>query len=223
MIKQGPIYYINPNSTEAMTEHIVCSAKKVLGDDITVIGETCHGAPPAIQGPADAVAAKPILFKKLEDAANSGAKMAVIACFDDPFLNEARENFPMPIIGIGGSAFYMCSMFPENFGIITTVADAVPVIEKNLESHGLANRCDIVLASEIPVLEFEKNPIDAQFRMENLLRTLLEEKKLGSLALGCAGMSYLAGPLTKKFGLQCIDGVVASALLSKSMFNLPKE
>jgi Asp/Glu/hydantoin racemase len=75
-----------------MTDKIVMSANTALNNRVKVRGVTCFGAPSAIQGPNDAIKAKPILFSNLKEAEISKSELAVIACFDDPFLLEARET-----------------------------------------------------------------------------------------------------------------------------------
>ena len=44
------------------------------------------------------------------------------------------------------------------FGVVTTVPEAVPVIEKNIQQLGLSSYCKKVVAAGIPVLELERSP-----------------------------------------------------------------
>ena len=90
MKQNSEIVFVNPNSTQSMTDKIVLSANTALNGRRNVKGVTCFGAPSAIQGPSDAEKAKPILFANLKEAEQADSKLAVIACFDDPFLLEAR-------------------------------------------------------------------------------------------------------------------------------------
>ena len=62
MTQSSDIVFINPNSTQSMTDKIVLSANTALNNRRNVTGITCFGAPSAIQGPNDAEKAKPILF-----------------------------------------------------------------------------------------------------------------------------------------------------------------
>ncbi len=52
----------------------------------TIVAITCHGAPPAIEGPEHGALAVPFLLAALRQAAADGADAAIIACFDDTGL-----------------------------------------------------------------------------------------------------------------------------------------
>ena len=221
MTQNSDIVFVNPNSTQSMTDKIVLSANTALNNRRNVKGVTCFGAPSAIQGPSDAEKAKPILFTNLKEAEKAGSKLAVIACFDDPFLLEARETISTPTIGIGWAAFTMCSLYSDKFGVITTVSEAVPVIEDNLKNYGLFDKCSFVHASNIPVLDFEKKPEQTQLQMREIIHSLLKEYSIGSIALGCAGMAHLAKPFSEEFSMPVVDGVYAAALLGEGMLAMP--
>tara|TARA_B100000676_G_scaffold305653_1_gene360302 strand:- start:723 stop:1394 length:672 start_codon:yes stop_codon:yes gene_type:complete len=219
--QNSEIVFVNPNSTQSMTDKIVLSANTALNGRRNVKGVTCFGAPSAIQGPSDAEKAKPILFANLKEAEQADSKLAVIACFDDPFLLEARETISTPTIGIGWAAFTMCSLYADKFGVITTVSEAVPVIEDNLKNYGLFDKCSFVHASNIPVLDFENKPEQTQVQMREIIQSLLQEYSIGSVALGCAGMAHLAKPFSKEFNMPVVDGVYAAALLGEGMLEMP--
>ncbi len=202
MTQSRDIVFVNPNSTQSMTDKIVLSANTALNNRRNVTGVTCFGAPSAIQGPSDAEKAKPILFSNLKEAEKAESKLAVIACFDDPFLFEARRTISIPTIGIGWAAFTMCSLYSDKFGVITTVSEAVPVIEDNLKNYGLLDKC-------------------TQVQMREIIHNLLQEYSIGAIALGCAGMAHLANPFSKEFNMPVVDGVYAAALLGEGMLAVP--
>ena len=167
MTQSSDIVFVNPNSTQSMTDKIVLSANTALNNRRNVTGVTCFGAPSAIQGPSDAESKANFVFK-FKGSRKSRVKLAVIACFDDPFLFEARRTISIPTIGIGWAAFTMCSLYSDKFGVITTVSEAVPVIEDNLKNYGLLDKCSFVHASNIPVLDFENKPEETQVQMRKL-------------------------------------------------------
>ena len=61
------ILFLNPNSSEHMTNGIVATAREVL-PGVRIEGRTNHGAPAAIQGAEDGAAAVPGLLAQLEAA-----------------------------------------------------------------------------------------------------------------------------------------------------------
>jgi len=203
-----------------MTDKILKTAKDNLPSSIDVSAVTCLGAPPAIQGPEDADLAKPILLENLRKCEMEGVDLCVISCFDDPGLTEATKQSSIPVLGIGRSAFTLASLMPEKFAVLTTVQEAVPTIEVNLNNYSLMQFCENVVASNIPVLDFEKHPEKSKIKMEKIIEKLLESSQLGSIVLGCAGMADLAEDFREKFKIPIIDGVAASALLGVSLLGV---
>ena len=131
---------INPNSTVSMTEKAAVAARVVepLADIRAV---TCHGAPPAIQRPQDGALALPFLLAAVQQAALDGADAAIIACFDDTGLAEARAAVKIPVLGIGEAAFHAAMLLGHRYCVVTTLSVSLPVIAANLRAYGLASHC----------------------------------------------------------------------------------
>ena len=53
---------------------------------------------------------------KFKEAEKAESKLAVIACFDDPFLLEARRTISIPTIGIGWAALQCVHFIVINSG-----------------------------------------------------------------------------------------------------------
>ena len=104
------ILFLNPNSSEHMTNGIVATAREVL-PGVRIEGRTNHGAPAAIQGAEDGAAAVPGLLAQLEAARD--AEVIVIACFDDTGLAEMRARAHCPVVGIGQAAFHAANLLGE--------------------------------------------------------------------------------------------------------------
>lgn len=210
------IAVVNPNSTAAMTERIAAAARAVApGDEIMAI--TCHGAPPAIQGPEDDAACRPLLLAALARAEAAGADAAVIACFDDPALAEARARLAIPVVGIGEAAFHAAMLMGRDFSVVTTLPVAVPVIAANLARYGLAGSCRGVRAAGVAVLELEGPGGSAEARVSAEIGRACAEDRPGAVVLGCAGMADLAARLEARHGLPVIDGVAAATLMVRAL------
>lgn len=211
---------INPNSTEAMTRKAVAAARAVL-PGATVTGLTCAGAPPAIEGPDDGAAAVPFVLAAIDRLAAGGrTDAAIIACFDDTGLAEARRRAPFPVLGIGDAAAHAAALLGDRFSVVTTLAVSVPVLEGNLAASGLSAVCARVRAAEIPVLDFENHPDRAAARLSDEIAASLAEDAPDAIVLGCAGMADLAATLERRHGLPVIDGVAAAAVLADALVRL---
>jgi allantoin racemase len=213
------IIYINPNSTEAMTESLTAVARRA-NPTAEIIGWTNADGPPAIEGPEDGAAAVPGLLALLPRAHEAGADAIVIACFDDTGLAEVRAAAHCPVIGIGQSAYVTALMLGHRFSVVTTLDVSVPVIEGNIAGTGFAAACASVRASGLTVLTVEEGREETRSR---LAAEILEAGRVdGATAavLGCAGMAALRDDLLTRTGVPLIDGVAASAHLAPALAHL---
>ena len=209
------LLYLNPNSTEAMTESMISVARETAGT-AEILGWTNHLGPAAIQGPEDGKAAVEGLLALLSDARTAAVDAIVIGCFDDTGLMQIRAKAHCPVIGIGQAAMMLASLHNDRFGIVTTLDVSVPVIASNVEGYGQERACVGVFASGLPVLEVERGGQDVEDR---LAMTIANAQASGAKAviLGCAGMSRLRHSLSARTGSRLIDGVVASTFIAQAL------
>lgn len=182
------ILVVNPNSTAAMTDRIAGTARAWAPGGVEVIARTNHAAPPAIQGEADGIAATPGVLEII--AAHGDVDGAIIACFDDTGLAEARAAAPFPVLGVGQAGFHAAALLAGRFACVTTLAPSVPVIEENLVAMGLASISRGVFASGVPVLALEDRPETAAAEVAEAVAAVLAREGAGlPVVLGCAGMA----------------------------------
>jgi allantoin racemase len=210
------IAVINPNSTVSMTEKIAAAARAVAPLD-EIVAITCHGSPPAIQGPEDGAACRPFLFAEIARAEREGADAAIIACFDDPGLDEARTSAGIPVLGIGQAGFHAAMLLGQRFSVVTTLPAAIPVIESNLARYGLASACVRVRAAGIQVLDLEEPGAAAADKVSAEIGRARAEDDVGAVVLGCAGMADLVPRFGAEHGLRVIDGVSAATSLARAL------
>ncbi len=210
------IAVINPNSTVSMTEKIAAAARAVAPFD-EIVAITCHGSPPAIQGPEDGAACRPFVFAEIARAEREGADAAIIACFDDPGLYEARSSASIPVLGIGQAGFHVAMLLGQRFSVVTTLPVAIPVIEANLARYGLASACVRVRAAGIQVLDLEETGGHAADKISAEIGRARAEDGVGAIVLGCAGMADLVPRFGSEHGLRVIDGVSAATTLARAL------
>jgi allantoin racemase len=212
------LLFLNPNSTVAMTESVVTTARAVL-PEAEILGWTNSDGPPAIQGPEDGDAALPGLLALLPKAQEAGVEVIVIACFDDTGLEELRAKAHCPVIGIGQAAYHMALLMGQSYGVVTTMAGSVPVIEDNIERLGFEGACLGVVPSNIPVLDVEEGRPEVLDRLSTEI-SAMGARGAGSVILGCAGMTAHHAALSAATGVRLIDGVRAATVLAEAMARL---
>lgn len=205
------LLFINPNTTQSMTDKVLLAARQAAAKGVTVDAATSARGPASIQGPEDGDAAIPGLLEALEKGIKEDYDGFAIACFDDTGLADCRELTKKPVVGIGQCAFHASMLLSENFSVITTLAISIPVIEDNLRHYGLDGMCKKVRASDVPVLALEEPGSSAEQQISDETGRAIIEDDCRSIVLGCAGMAPLAARLAATHGVPVIDGVVAAA------------
>lgn len=212
------IFVINPNATGSMTEAIAASARHVAHPGTKIISGTGQGsAPPSIEGFSDEAHAVPSMLAQIRKAEAGGAQATVIACFDDPGLDAAREVAAGPVIGICQAGIHAAMVLSKRFSIITTLPRSVPVIEDLVQQYGGGHHCRRVRAIDLPVLALEGNPQHAHSLLVAEIFLAREEDGAEAVLLGCAGMSEMAAAVTRETGVLVIDGVTVAVKMAEAM------
>lgn len=209
-LKPVNLVIINPNSTQAMTDAIERAAR-AAAPGIEIEGWTSHRGPAAIEGPKDGAAATPHLLDLVEKAVRGGARGIGIGCFDDTALPLAAQRAPCPVIGIGQAAFHYCAIRRWRFGVVTTLAVSVPVIEANIRSYGLWDFCTGVRAAGVPVLDLDQAPEKCADAVLDQALCSVGQDGAQAVVLGCAGMVNVTATLRAALAVPVIDPVEAGA------------
>lgn len=210
---------INPNSTVSMTQKAVAAAQ-AAAPGAEVDGITCHLSPAAIQGPEDDAICRPFVLQEVDRAAESGADAIIIACFDDPALDQARARVSVPVLGIGEAGYHAAMLLGGRFSVVTTLPVAIPTLEENLAHYGMAGACVRVRAAGVRVLELEDETSGAVARVSAEIARAKAEDGVGAIVLGCAGMADLAARLEAEHGLKVVDGIGAAAAFAAALVTL---
>lgn len=197
------LVYINPNSTEAMTESLMAVARGA-NPDAEIIGWTNHAGPPAIEGPEDGTAAIPGLLALLPETRAAGADAIVVACFDDTGLAEVRAGADCPVVGIGQSAYITAVLLGYRFSVVTTLDVSVPVIEGTIWGSGFGPSRASVRASGLAVLTVEEGREETRLRLAEEILTARRADGATAAVLGCAGMAALRDDLFARTGARSI-------------------
>jgi allantoin racemase len=215
------LLFLNPNSTEAMTDSVVATARAML-PEAEILGWTNHDGPPAIQGPEDGAAALAGQLALLPQAQAEAVDVIIIACFDDTGLEEMREAAHCPVIGIGQAAYHMALLSGDRFGVVTTLDVSVPVIETNIRQQGFTARSLGVRASGIPVLDVEEGRSETLEHLASEIQ-IMSRDGAKTVILGCAGMSGHYGTLSHQTGVKLIDGVRAATVLAQAIARMSED
>lgn len=210
---------INPNTTAAMTDGISRAALAVAASDTIIEAVTSPTGTVSIEGYYDEALSLPGLLKAIADGEAAGADAHIIACFDDTGLDAARQLAAGPVIGIGEAAMHAATLIAHRFTVVTTLSRSIPALETNVLKLGFDRRARI-RASDVAVLDLERQGSDARARIDAEIRRAIAEDRAEAIVLGCAGMAQLAADLSRAHGLPVIDGVGAAVKLAEMLVAL---
>ena len=211
------ILLINPNATVAMTELASRSARRVALPGTRIVAATGTDAPPSIEGFADEALSVPSMLAQIRTAEAQGSQATIIACFDDPGLDAAREVAGGPVIGICQAGMQAAMVLAKRFSIITTLPRSVPVIEDLVQRYGAGQHCRKVRCIDLPVLALESESQHAFNLLVAEIERARREDGAEAVVLGCAGMSDLVEDLTRATGVVIIDGVTVGIKMAEAL------
>lgn len=194
------LHIINPNATASMTETIRAAAAAVALPSTTLVAWTGIGAPASIEGYADEATALPGMLAAIARAEAEGADAHVIACFDDPGLDAAREIARGPVLGICQAGVQVAMILAKRFSIVTTLPRSVPIIEDLVAAYGAGAHCRRVRSAALPVLALEEDACRAEDAIARQIEAARDEDGAEAIVLGCAGMVDLVAALTRRTG-----------------------
>ncbi|MDR6118248.1 allantoin racemase [Aeromicrobium sp. SORGH_AS981] len=203
------IRVINPNTTASMTTAIGACASAVAGPDVVVEAVSPVFGPESIESHVDEALAVPGVLARVAEGEEAGVDGYVVACFGDPGVHAARELARGPVVGIAEAGMRAATYLGRRFSVVTTLQRTVPGIEALTRAYGLADHCGGVHATEIGVVDLERDP-HARERTLELARVALTADGSDVLVLGCAGMTDFAAWLGDELGVPVVDGVAAA-------------
>ncbi|MBM4463053.1 MAG: hypothetical protein FJ012_06900 [Chloroflexi bacterium] len=100
-----------------------------------------------------------MLIDKIIKAETEGYDAAMIGCFGDPGLQQARGVVDMPVTGACESGMLVAQLLGNRFAVVTVGPGWVPIVEANIRRYGFEERAiknrpvrQFDLAQEMPAL-----------------------------------------------------------------------
>ena len=115
------------------------------------------------------------------------------------------------MIGLGQAAYHYAALRHWRFSVVTTLSASVPVLEANIERHGLGQYVSKVRASEVPVLDLDADPEGASIHIVGEALEAQANDAISAVILGCAGMVHVLDQVERALSLETIDPVACAA------------
>ena len=214
------IKVINPNTTASMTQMIGTAAQTVASPGTEIIACNPAKGPVSIEGHYDEALSVVGLLEEIHKGEATGVDGYVIACFGDPGLLAARELARGPVLGIAEAAMHAASFVATGFSIVTTLSRTRVIAQQLVENYGMTRFCRNIRATDLPVLELEREDSHARKIITQECRIALVEDGSGAIVLGCGGMADLSAEIAQEIGAPVIDGVSAAVKFVEALVGL---
>ena len=212
------IVVMNCNTDARMTETIGAGARAAARPGTEILALRPNWGPESVEGWYESFISAAAVLDRLHTI-DVPFDALVMAGFGEHGREGARELLDVPVIDITEAAAHVASLLGHRYGVVTTLRRAVGQIEDSLRTAGLLQRCALVTATDLGVLELEKDP---EATAQAFLAAAREAISAGAevLCLGCAGMTGLQERITAELGVPIVDGVAAAVKLAEGLVDL---
>jgi allantoin racemase len=224
MPRSGPIsaaggvrlLVVNPNTNPAVTALIARAARAAAGPWTQLVFANPDRGPAAIETPADRRAATPHVLRLLDAHREEGFDGYIFACFDDIAVPEARARTGMPVLDLCEAGMRAALAREERFAVVTTVATAVPGIERLAARYGAAAHCT-VRAAGVGVGAAADLPAEVEAKLLDTMTRAIAEDGARAILLGSGALAGQAGRFAARLDVPVIDGVAAAVAQVEAM------
>ena len=149
------------------------------------------------------------VVRQIVEAERNGYDAAVIGCFYDPGLREARELVEMPVVGVCEASLSLANMLSAgDFTVLVGRRKWIPKMMSTAKSYGLDARIASwrVLGLTVPEMRNAEKTREAILRES---RAAVEGDMAECIVLGCTGMLGQAMEVQKELGIPILDPVLS--------------
>ncbi len=153
----------------------------------------------------------PDLLKIIREYDEKGFDAAVIGCFYDPFLREAREIVTgMNVTAPAEASMMLASSLANRFSIIVGRDKWIPKMEENVYHYGYQKQLASFRSVGLGVLEFHENEELTEKRLMEEAKKARDEDQAEAIILGCTIQFGFFKKLQQILEIPVIDVVQAS-------------
>ena len=203
------VLWINPVGTDAFDGEMkeLFDSEKLPGTEVEV--RSLERGPHHLEFHYYGALVLPDVLHMLREAEAEGFDAAVVGCFYDPGLKEAREVVSgMPVIFPAETCSYLAATMADRFSVLVGRRKWVPAMREVIERYGLGGKLGSFKILEMGVHDFQKDPPETEKRMVALAREAVERDGAEALILGCTIEFGFAQALQKEIGVPVLDATV---------------
>lgn len=210
--KKLRLLVINPNTSQKFTDLIVKETHKAAGDNVEVVGLTSNFGPDYIGNEAAIAIAMhsmiDMMAKQLkEDSRFDAAIIAGFGCGEAAILQQMTS---FPVIGLLEASLSLALLFGRKFSVLSGGEKWKPILEKQVENFGLANRLASVRTVPMTGAEIVDNPSKAYDMIVKLSETCAQKDGASCIILGGAALAGFPQIIHDRVSIPLIDNLAVT-------------
>lgn len=162
------------------------------------------------------------ILKSIKKAEKQGYDAAIIGCFYDPYLSEAREISNMVITAPAESSMAIAISLGHKFSVIVGRKKWIPQMEENVLKYGLKERLASFKSIDMGVLEFQTRKEETEKRLIEAGKDAIENDGAEVLILGCTAEFGFYKKMQENLKVPVIDATVAPLKYAEFLVSLKK-
>jgi allantoin racemase len=185
-----------------------------------------YGGMESIEGLYYMAVTVPYIVQEIVQAEREGYDAALICCFADVGVDEARELVNIPVVGAGEAGLYLALLLGSRLGVLTAGGTyrapchgaMLHLMRERVKIYGLSERVVCVRSIGLQV----EDVAEPDLALEALYRegTKAIEDGAEALVLGCTGLVGYAEELQRRLDVPVVDPAVASLKFAETLIDM---
>jgi allantoin racemase len=156
-------------------------------------------------------------------AENEGYDAAVIGCFYDPGLREAREITERIVVAAPAeAAMHIATTIGHTFSIVVGRKKWIPKMHENVVKYGFSEQLASFKAVNLGVHDFQKDKLETERRLKAAAEEAVEKDRAEVIILGCTIEFGFYKSLQEELRVPVIDAVLAPFKYAEFLVELKK-
>jgi len=160
---------------------------------------------------------------RVKQGEKDGYDAAVIGCFYDPGLREAREiTNRMVVTAPAEASLHIAATLGHCLSIIVGRKKWVPKMHENVVHYGFEDQLASFRSVDLGVYEFQKDPQETARRLKAAAKEAVEKDMAEVIILGCTAQFGFYKELQEDLGVPVIDAILAPLKYAEFLIELNK-
>lgn len=205
------ILYINPIGSSEYDKEIYTFLEGAKNNDTVVTITSLATGPPHIEYHYYEALVLADTLNKVRLAEKEGYQGAIVGCFYDPGLREAKEiSNNLMVTALCEASLHIAVTLGNRFSVIVGRNKWIPKMHENVVNHGFESKLASFKSLDMGVLDFHKDEKFTIHKIKVLSKEAVEKDLAEVIILGCGIQFGFYRELQKEIGVPVIDPVLAS-------------